>query len=851
MLDGALKRAGVSIRLLRLTAYGSVEGVCPSPLAPTFCLRIVSLETFFQFCFTGISSLRIGSVCRFLLTLCDCSGCTRNCGSGRFRLVSGRMRLNQFLAEYEREFSKRKERRRPSSANKATRLSQRAPGSAKPVPCPKVRSERDFHQQPLRVASSSSGVMSTFEDELSEAVRRKKLKIKLEGFGSPDGRVWSTAATDRTGVKKVDDDREQSPDKHSALALREIQLTAQGNVQRLSKVIRLAKDIRVVESGIGSSGGHIAREMGSPGPINGHNLVRPWEKAHVDNFSEAQENEILVPPRDVIHPRWDQNHVTAKLLSLHVPPEKLVKDPLFLREIEQFRTLEAVPKADYSGTLPSSSSSSASCARPGSAPASSVVDKAKLDAMDDKERTVESMFSGSETASASASATLPSASPSLLRELTSSQLKWAAAVKQLRNTAKELTYRDLTELIAMREPPEQFADLVSFISVLLGLQPTWAAARRSLFKELQSLHNFLRQVDPLTVPMRRLRKAAELRRTKLSFLSPESPPLGHVSKSAVFEKLALWVLSFDAIARIIIAVEESRLQRQHQQQREQRGDNPDFDGAPLYAYPIIAASGVDVSSFGLKEEALGPSSPSVQDMRKRMEENRVLGEQMRAKEDAKVPSRIVAEARKKYRSGLKVIMQTFNTAKPSKFDARPRSAGPLGARSSKRSSSSLKSAPSEAVLGATDGGQGEAADRISGGNVDVLSFFQSLAADKSLLDQWVSSSSPKSFSLMAQASRAAASVEGDLFFTTERRSAPSLSPMPSNLSSSTTALRSALKTDTRPSSPDSPPTSSRVKFVMADRDPDSAGGVGSPVAAAAAITKSPSREEDYGEDFDL
>jgi len=488
--------------------------------------------------------------------------------------------------------------------------------------------------------------------------------------------------------------------------------------------------------------------------------------------------------------------------------------------------------------------------------------------MDEKERTVENMFSGSDTAAAPSS-TFPSPSPSssFSRELTSSQLKWAAAVKQLRNTAKELSYKDLTELTAMREPPEQFADLVSFVSLLLGLQPTWAAAKRSLFKELQSLHNFLRQVDPLTIPMRRLRKAAELRQTKLSFLSPES--LGQVSKSAVFEKLALWVMSFDAIARIIIAVEDSRLQRLHQQQREQRGPNPDFEGTPLYAYPIIAASGVDVSSYGLAEEALGPPSPSAQGMRKRIEDNRALGEKMRAKEDAKVPSRIVAEARKKYRSGLKVIMQTVNTVKPSKFDARPQSAGAVSARS-KKSSGSLKIAHSEAALGSTgpDNGEGEA-DRISGENVDVLSFFQSLAADKSLLDQWVSTSLPssKSFSLMAQASRAAAS-EGDLFFTTERRPVPSLSPLPSTLGNSTTALRSAFKTDARPSSPDSPPTTSRVKFfVTGDAESASAplASTTSPrsslaaaaaaaavtAAAAAAASKSPSRDEDYGDDFDL
>ena len=171
------------------------------------------------------------------------------------------MRVNQFLLEYERELSKR---RRPSSANSSRRSlkpSRSVPGSLKVKPkgrskLPSAVQHSEAKLQPLYPVDAP-----TFEEQLDEAIRRRKLKIQLEGVVSPEGRVWGEKSTDRSGVKKIDDVYQKTPDKQSATAMREIQLTAQGNVQRLSTIIQLAKDIRVIESGIGSAGGHIAREL--------------------------------------------------------------------------------------------------------------------------------------------------------------------------------------------------------------------------------------------------------------------------------------------------------------------------------------------------------------------------------------------------------------------------------------------------------------------------------------------------------------------------------------------------------------------------------------------------------------
>lgn len=662
------------------------------------------------------------------------------------------MRLNQFLAEYERELSKK---RRPGSAGSSRRSlkpSRSLPGmsslkprgrskSPAPVPAP------DAHQKPYYAEGSP-----TFEQQFVEAVRQRKLKIQLEGIGNPDGRAWHNKASDRSGVKKVDDEYKKTPDQPTAIALREIQLTAQGNMQRLSAVIQLAKDIRVIESGIGSAGGHIAREMGSPGPINGHNLVRPWEKAHTDVVSNAQTHEMLVPPKEIFQPNWNRNHVTAKVLSMDTPPEKVVKDPLFLQEIQQFRHPDSVPRTathELQG-------------RPRSAPTTSASKKLlPRSYVDSKEKHIDELLraGGSGSGGGRGGGVPDCIDDSVTRtddsNLADAQHKWSEAVKQLRSTAKELVYKDLTELTALREPPESLANLVAFVCILLGLQPTWKAAKRALFKELISLQNFLTEVDPLTIPVRRLRKAVELRDGKLSFLTAEN--LSLYSKSLVFEKLGLWVLSFDAIARIIIAIDDGRCRKTQENGVLLRAE-PDMND---YAYPIFC-SNEDPNAYGLAPSA-APESPHVTDMRKNKVSNRVLHDNIKQQEDSKVPSRLVAEARKKYRNIPKASEQHITLVKPSVFDLnRPRSAGATaqsGGGGSK-SRSSGRGQDNNKSLGASRGEEGET--HISSSNIDILAFFQSLALDESLLGSWSlnSTSHPalnSPLNSMAQAAAAAAS----------------------------------------------------------------------------------------------
>lgn len=630
------------------------------------------------------------------------------------------MRLVQFLAEYERELSKK--RRPRASRFRSLKVTRSLPGQVKVEP--RSRTMRTPLASSLR-SNTESVPSPSFEEQLDTAIRKRKLKIQLEGIGNADGRGWEDKAVDRTGVKKVDDKHKKSPDKQSAVALREIQLTAQGNVQRLSTIIQLAKDIRVVESGIGSAGGHIARELGSPGPINGHNLVRPWERKHSGVVSNAQSDEILVHPSELFHPDWNHHHVAAKLLSLDVLPEKNVKDPLFAQEIQHFRQSGAAPQADYTAGLPSS------IIRPASAPSSG--SSSRFNQIEAKVRKVDSLIHSM--------ATNNTEGPSI--GAIDARVQWVEAIKYLRYTAQELSYKDLTELTALREPPEPLMNLIAYICILLGLHPTWQAAKRSLFKELHPLQNFLREVDPLTLPLRRLKRASLLKDQQLSFLDPKIMP--QVSRSPVFEKLAKWVMAFDALAKTVIAVDHARTERgaNSQSSNHHLSELQQEICGEMYAYPVIGTA-INTSEYGIPHPEQPPSPTNVH-LRAQLESNRKLAGELKVKEDAKIPSKIVAAARKKYRVVPKVIEQVVHTTKVSKFDQRPSTVGTLGKVKSK-SSASLHAHEENAAK--------DMDDKIGRHNADVLHFFETLASSDVLRSPWSATSS--TFSSMAQAAGQAA-----------------------------------------------------------------------------------------------
>jgi hypothetical protein len=72
---------------------------------------------------------------------------------------------------------------------------------------------------------------------------------------------------------------------------------------------------------------------------------------------------------------------------------------------------------------------------------------------------------------------------------------WMVLDTELRASGLAIVYGDVCELAAFNNPPEALSKIVGYMCLLLGLQPTWQAAKSSLFREMRSFLNFLREVS--------------------------------------------------------------------------------------------------------------------------------------------------------------------------------------------------------------------------------------------------------------------------------------------------------------------------------------------------------------------
>ena len=106
------------------------------------------------------------------------------------------------------------------------------------------------------------------------------------------------------------------------------------NIARINKVLKKAEDMECLRNGIGSRGGHIARQLGAPGPTNGHTPIKDSDRLHVSSEAKMSEEDMLSAlkggrRRPFAPPEWDHNHVEGKSLSYKFAPPHIERDPLF------------------------------------------------------------------------------------------------------------------------------------------------------------------------------------------------------------------------------------------------------------------------------------------------------------------------------------------------------------------------------------------------------------------------------------------------------------------------------------------------------------------------------------------
>lgn len=134
---------------------------------------------------------------------------------------------------------------------------------------------------------------------------------------------------------------------------------------------------------------------------------------------------------------------------------------------------------------------------------------------------------------------------------------WTKLVGALREAAKNICYKDITTLASNPNPSDSIKNLMGYILILLGMKNAWNVTTSSLLKEPFALLKLLREVEPLSIPIRRIQKAGKHWDSKLE----ESLKDFDSSELSMTNKLLRWVLSFKTIATIIVKANKAKLDR--------------------------------------------------------------------------------------------------------------------------------------------------------------------------------------------------------------------------------------------------------------------------------------------------
>jgi hypothetical protein len=130
---------------------------------------------------------------------------------------------------------------------------------------------------------------------------------------------------------------------------------------------------------------------------------------------------------------------------------------------------------------------------------------------------------------------------------------WDVLISQLRARGAEISYHDLVNVSNMKTIPDHMLPVLGYVCILLGLNPAAKMMKRTLFKELIPLHMFLREVEPLSLPLRRLRKAYCLRQlitdAEIDTMSGEYVGIRNILR---------WADAFQAVASLVLSVDEHR-----------------------------------------------------------------------------------------------------------------------------------------------------------------------------------------------------------------------------------------------------------------------------------------------------
>ena len=254
------------------------------------------------------------------------------------------------------------------------------------------------------------------------------------------------------------------------------------SIERINKVFRDASfNKHPLATGVGSKGGHIARELKSPGPLNGHIPISPKDRLTFFHGYTPK------PKKKEYHllelPVWNDRFTTQKTLS--VDPFQRSAKPLghtanVKRDIQTYLSMS---KSLYS----MDDSESTTNHKP------SVTHKITQKTMNSYYNDPNnSLFNDNVFPDESDEEVEVQAYPSTM--VRSAEKLWKRMVVELKCEAMRIHYVDLVEIAKLQAPSAVIVNIIGYLCILLGVQPTWEAAKRYLFKECVPLLKFLHEV---------------------------------------------------------------------------------------------------------------------------------------------------------------------------------------------------------------------------------------------------------------------------------------------------------------------------------------------------------------------
>lgn len=314
------------------------------------------------------------------------------------------------------------------------------------------------------------------------------------------------------------------------------------NVDSLKSRLTKVENHDSRSSGVGLVGGHIARELRCPSPLNGHRKISEQDQLIVPanmNFT-GMTTPKLHSDTPLTQPVWDSNftrhHFTTYEKRPNSAPDEVSRSEAFRQEVFKLRSSSNMTNIKGDKVLFSTSLnlenykfnekdelllSNRTKLAPLSPPTSSY-----LAIAEENKRSMSagggsggrgdhseygmgvSTFRGStnviNTAIMENEEDYQSASSSdndndlptdeSLFDQRAIDL-WKQLTNELVASAQDIDHHDLNDINVLRSPPEPVVDVFSYICLLLGLQPTWNNTRASLLHETNVLIKFFNEVS--------------------------------------------------------------------------------------------------------------------------------------------------------------------------------------------------------------------------------------------------------------------------------------------------------------------------------------------------------------------